>query len=125
MKYSQGYFPQREPQSSEQHGSTVAKVALVILSAVVLIVLIAFPEYRRGTVIEKQGQLPPIVSEYLLDYGWEVVDNPQSPDPNGWYVLLQNGNTYTNHRLTAKQFEQIQLGATLVCIGPFVWWANP
>ncbi len=121
----QGYYPQSKLQSKDKHGSMIGKVAIAILLAIALIVLLAPPKYHSGTVVQKEGQLPPIVSEYLLTYGWEVVENPKSPDPDGWYVLVQDGNAYTSHRLTAYQYEQVQIGATIVHVGPFTWWANP
>lgn len=43
---------------------------------------------------------------------------------DGWFVLVQNGNTYQLFQLTKEQYEQVDVDARIWRVGPWTLWKN-
>lgn len=125
MRYNQGYFPRHRVAPRKDYSTLRMAVAAAVLTLVlILAVNILLYGADVWTVIEKSGQMKPIICDYVLQYGWKPVEHPQSPDPEGWYVSAQRGNTYANFRFNIRQFQDIQVGALIIRIGPWTWYIN-
>lgn len=100
------------------------------LAVTVLIVEIGFLSYDiqtdgniySGTVIEKMGQNKPIITWPVMEYGYRAGNEIQ--DPEGWFVLVQDGNRFKRFRLTKDQFDKVQLNASIWSFGPWTFWKN-
>lgn len=124
--YYTPYVQPRKPLISTRVYCILLAVELVVLAVMVGSLIHDIQNDRNlysGVVIEKIGQNTPIITWPAQYYeGWR--SGNEIPDPEGWFVLVQNGNSFQRFRLTQQQFDRIEVNAHIWRFGPWTWWRN-